>query len=68
MPAGGQEPALRPDELRVLRQMMSEYQQSKAVGVWFTAKRRTAVAVLGAVSVTVVMIASTIEIVRTLLP
>ena len=50
----------------MLRQMMSEYADHRAVTRWFTAKRRAVVFTVGLASGLAVLTASLIEIVRTL--
>ena len=57
---------LRADEVLVLRQMMSEYQQSQAVGRWLGSKWRGVLAVAGLASGCAVLTASVIEIAKTI--
>lgn len=57
-------PPLSQDELRVLRQMMSEYQQNQIVGQWLSLKWRRVAFVGGLVSAATVFAAAVLGIVK----
>ena len=60
------EPQLTDHELRLLRGMMDEYTQRRAVDAWVNSRWRFVIAVAGLVASSAVITASVIEIARTL--